>query len=165
MFNKSNSYNSPIIKSGDLYHGSNMKIKKPTLEFSKVNIDFGKGFYKTRMKGQAIEWGSRKNGGPIVSKYYINNISDDSLNIKYFSKEDEEWLDFIANCRFGIQHNFDIVEGPVADDQVYNWVEMYINRDITKEAFFMLCKFSKRTNQVVFCTQKSLDLLEYKGVV
>lgn len=32
----------------------------------------------------------------------------------------EEWLDFIADCRHGKIHDYDIVEGPMADDTIWN---------------------------------------------
>ena len=32
----------------------------------------------------------------------------------------DEWLDFIASCRNGQPHDYDIVEDPMADDTVYN---------------------------------------------
>ncbi|MFR6582944.1 MAG: DUF3990 domain-containing protein [Ruminococcus sp.] len=28
----------------------------------------------------------------------------------------DEWLDFIARCRSGESHSYDIAEGPMADD-------------------------------------------------
>lgn len=32
----------------------------------------------------------------------------------------EEWLEFIVSCRNGESHQYDIVEGPMADGQIYN---------------------------------------------
>ena len=34
----------------------------------------------------------------------------------------EEWLDFIISCRNRKSHNYDIVIGAMADDQVYNYI-------------------------------------------
>ena len=37
----------------------------------------------------------------------------------------DEWLDFIAECRVGKIHEYDIVEGPMADDTIWNFVNDY----------------------------------------
>lgn len=46
----------------------------------------------------------------------------------------DEWLDFVADCRRGIEHNYDIVEGPMADDQIWNFVEGFIDGRIPRDA-------------------------------
>ncbi len=38
----------------------------------------------------------------------------------------DEWLDLIAQCRNGKTHNYDIVEGPMADDTVWNYVNDFL---------------------------------------
>jgi hypothetical protein len=48
---------------------------------------------------------------------------------------DDEWLDFVANCRIGKEHDYDIVEGPMADDTIWNYVEDFILKNISREAF------------------------------
>ena len=49
------------------------------------------------------------------------------LNIFSFTSADEKWLDFItANRRGrGISEEYDIVIGPVADDNVYLSVKLF----------------------------------------
>ena len=32
----------------------------------------------------------------------------------------DKWLDFVAACRNGLVHDYDIGEGPMADDTVWN---------------------------------------------
>ena len=73
----------------------------------------------------------------------------------------EEWLDFIVACRRGIRHDYDIVEGPMADDTIWNYVEDLVSGDISREAFWALVKFKYPTHQIVFCTQKALDCIKY----
>lgn len=46
----------------------------------------------------------------IVNVYEYTE--DSTLNILKFPEMTEEWLDFIVACRRGIEHNYDIVEGP-----------------------------------------------------
>lgn len=39
-----------------VYHGSYCEIKLPNIVFSRDDLDFGKGFYVTSIKEQAINW-------------------------------------------------------------------------------------------------------------
>ena len=75
----------------------------------------------------------------------------------------EEWLDFIADCRTGKEHSFDIVEGPMADDEVWDYVEDFLSGRITREAFWALAKFKHPTHQILFCTDKALKTLTYQS--
>ena len=75
----------------------------------------------------------------------------------------EEWLDFIVNCRNGIEHNYDIVEGPMADDQIWNFIEGFLEGNISRKAFWELVKFNYPTHQICFNTEKSLKTLTFKG--
>ena len=75
----------------------------------------------------------------------------------------DEWLDFVVACRRGIKHDYDIVEGPMADDQIWDYVEDFMEGTITREAFWVLAKFKYPTHQIVFCTQKSLESITFKN--
>ena len=66
-------------------------------------------------------------------------------------------------CRRGRNHSYDIVEGPMADDQIWDYVEDYIAGDITREAFWELVKFKYPTHQIVFCTEVALKTLHFEG--
>ncbi len=73
----------------------------------------------------------------------------------------EEWLDFIVDCRRGIRHDYDIVEGPMADDTIWNFIEDFVKGEISRAAFWELVKFKRPTHQIVFCSQKALDCIKY----
>ena len=75
----------------------------------------------------------------------------------------EEWLDFIIQCRRGKEHNYDIVEGPMADDEIFNYINDYMNGVISREAFWALAKFKYPTHQVCFCSNDSLKYIRYQG--
>ena len=62
-----------------------------------------------------------------------------------------------------IEHAFDIVEGPMADDQIWDYVEDYMAKVISKEAFWELVKFKYPTHQIVFCTERALQTLRFEG--
>ena len=67
------------------------------------------------------------------------------------------------NCRRGKEHEFDIVDGPMAEDQIWDYVEDYMTGSISKEAFWELVKFKYPTHQIVFCTEKALKTLRFEG--
>ena len=75
----------------------------------------------------------------------------------------EEWLQFVVDCRRGIEHAYDIVEGPMADDQVQDYVEDYVDGNISKAAFWELVKFKYPTHQIVFCTEHALETISFEG--
>ena len=75
----------------------------------------------------------------------------------------EEWLDFIVACRHGNTHDFDIVEGPMANDTIFNYIQDFMDGNISREAFWALAKFKKPTHQICFHTQKALDTLTFEG--
>ena len=75
----------------------------------------------------------------------------------------DEWLDFVAECRSGIEHNYDIVECPMADDQIWNFVEGFIDGRVSREAFWEPVRFDYPTHQIVFCTEKALSTLTFEG--
>lgn len=85
------------------------------------------------------------------------------LKIKIFDDMSEEWLQFIVDCRRGINHNYDIVEGAMADDTIWDYIEDYMAEKISKEAFWELVKFKYPTHQIVFCTEDSLKTLKFEG--
>ena len=150
-----------VIPSMDiLYHGSNVVVEKPQIFISGFYKDFGYGFYCTRLEKQARKWALTKRGASIVSIYSYEPSAD--LKILSFPVMTDEWLDFVVNCRRGIRHDYDIVEGPMADDQIWDYVEDLIEGNITKEAFWVLVKFKYPTHQIVLCTSDSLSTLKFE---
>ncbi|WP_252229998.1 DUF3990 domain-containing protein [Clostridium sp. ZBS15] len=149
----------------EIYHGSNAEIELPKLLLdTKFNKDFGEGFYCTNIKKQAIRWAIRKGrGSGFVSKYEYNYLKTIDLNTLRFNVMTEEWLDFIIACRVGKKHSYDIVEGPMADDEIYNYINDYMDGIISRTAFWELAKFKHPTHQLCFCTKKSLECLDYEG--
>ena len=125
------------------YHGSTVIVKKPEIRIEKFNKDFYFGFYCTVMKQQAIRWATRFGNG-IVNVYEYN--PNDSLKILKFEKMTEEWLDFIIACRSGTPHDLDIVEGPMVDDTIYNYIQEFQDGKITRDAFWSLVKFRYPTH-------------------
>ena len=150
----------------EIYHGSNIAVTKPLANAGRRNLDFGKGFYTTRLKSQAQKWAylvaSRKEKKPqgIISKYEFDEecLSQQGYVYKNFPVYDMEWLEFVVACREGKDEtNYDIVEGGVANDQVIDTVEDYENGRITAEQALDQLRYKNPNNQSCFRNQRIID--------
>ncbi len=141
-----------------VYHGGYSKIINPKIIVGRTTKDFGAGFYCTVIKEQAERWAKRYDT-PMVNSYAVR--MNEKLNILEFKTMTEEWLDFIVACRHGEKHNYDIVIGTMANDQIYNFVSDYIDGVITREQFWSMARFKYPTHQINFCTPKALKCLEF----
>lgn len=146
-----------------VYHGGFEIIREPEIRRTKFNKDFYFGFYCTILEEQAKRWATRFGNDGYVNEYeYIENTD---LKVLRFPKMTEEWLNFIVGCRSGQAHDYDIVEGPMADDQIYNYVQGYIDGKFSREAFWNLVKFKYPTHQISFNTERALETMHFvKGV-
>ena len=141
-----------------VYHGNYCVVDKPKIDKGKYTKDFGDGFYCTVLEEQANRW-ALKFSTSIINIYEYKQ--DSNLKIKEFSLMTDEWLDFIISCRSGLKHDYDIVIGAMADDQVYNYISDVINGNITRSAFWELAKFKHPTHQIAFCSVESLNCLNF----
>jgi hypothetical protein len=152
-----------------VYHGSYTQIDKIDLSKCEIGKDFGQGFYVTKIKEQAIFWAERKglNNGTdgVVTEFELNENAFLHFNLKVlqFSEYDEHWLDFVTMNRDTTlpqpTHNYDMVEGPVADDRIATRIKKYLKGGISKQQFLEELKFVKETHQICFCTGRSLQML------
>lgn len=141
-----------------IYHSNNVIVEYPEVRKSKFKKDFSWGFYCTNNFKQAARWATRKKTG-IVNKYcYTEN---NQLNILKFEEMTDEWLDFVALCRSGYVHEYDIVEGPMADDTIWNFVNDFLVGDISRKAFWDLAEFKYPTHQISFHTLRALNCLQF----
>ncbi len=147
-----------------LYHGSNIAFDKIDLTKSRNRRDFGRGFYCTVLENQAEEWARRlylrsHKGGRYVYRYLFRQT--DNLKIKHFSALDQEWLEFIKENRTkgGVQHSYDIVIGPVADDNTMETVQLYLSGILKAEEAVERLRYNKVNNQVSFHTPLALQHL------
>ena len=141
-----------------LYHGSTQVVKHPEIRTAKYHKDFYFGFYCTSIESQAVRWATRFGDGFVNVYEYKENAE---LRILRFEKMTDEWLDFIVSCRSGKAHSYDIVEGPMADDTIFNYVQSFIDGKITRDAFWSLAKFKYPTHQISFHTIKALQTLTF----
>jgi hypothetical protein len=149
-----------------LYHGSYTEIQQPDLQHSRQNVDFGCGFYTTPIYEQAQKWCSkftRRGDEGIISEYEFDEAELSRLNVIKFDTYSEEWLNFIILCRNGKDmSNYDIVIGGVANDKVFNTIELFFDGLIDKTEAIKRLKYEKPNLQVCFRTIKALNFLKFK---
>ena len=143
-----------------LYHGSSMIVSEPEIRKARYTKDFSWGFYCTERRKQAETWSIRHSEIGYLNIYEFRERSD--LKIKHFSTTDSEWLDFIAECRVGKIHEYDIVEGPMADDTIWNFVNDYLSGNISKAVFWEYAKFKHPSHQISFHSMRALECLTYE---
>ena len=149
------------MKERIIYHGSMQIVSEPEIRITKYHKDFYYGFYCTDIREQAERWATRFGGAGYISRYkYIENSE---LKILRFETMTEKWLDFIANCRIGVSHSYDIVEGPMANDTIFNYVQGFVDGRISRSAFWELAKFKRPTHQISFHTILALKTIQFIG--
>jgi hypothetical protein len=153
-----------------VYHGSSVKIINIDLSKCEPYRDFGKGFYVTNIREQAEYWAVRKGEdndveGCVTEFEFVETAFEHwKFKVLRFNDYTEEWLDFVVmnrNRNLPVPaHDYDIVEGPVADDRVTRRIQLYLEGAVSREAFLEELKFFKHTHQICFCTHRSLQALE-----
>ena len=148
-----------------VYHGSCYEFDNIDLNKSHNRRDFGNGFYTTILQSQAEEWGYRLSLREKKKKYFVYEYlfeENSMLKVKRFDALSEEWLEFIKENRSkgGLQHNYDVVIGPVADDNTMETVQLYIANILTASEAVDRLRHSKINNQVSFHTEKALQYLQ-----
>ena len=149
-----------------LFHGPYTEVAKPDLLHSRPNVDFGRGFDTTSMYGQAEKWCGRfrkKGQSGIISVYHLDEAAFGELDVLRFDSYNEEWLDFILNCRSGRDTSgYDIVYGGVADDKVFNTVELYLDQLIDKAQALKRLRYEKPNMQLALRTEAALTYLQFE---
>lgn len=166
-----------------LYHGSNVEINE--IDFSKCKSykDFGKGFYLTSMKQQAVRMAENRaalfGGEPIVTIYKADEdiMYKPDLNTKTFDMiPTVEWARFIVNNRSrefkdiasldcNIDAKYDIVLGPVADDAVAATIRRFMGDRLDEEGLRKRLTYKALSNQYSFHTQKAIAYLRKVGTL
>ena len=152
-----------------IYHGSIVPVEVPKILKSERMLDFGDGFYTTSNREQADRWSEivavkRKTNIRVITEYEFDfDTAKKELSVISFDKPDDKWLEFVCLNRSGriFSEPYDIVAGPVANDQVYTVVTLYEQGVLSKEAAIMEMKVRKLYNQILFHTEKSLNYCRY----
>lgn len=147
-----------------IYHGSDVIVEKPEILQSNRLLDFGMGFYTTSNKEQAIRWAEKvsvrnNTAKKILSIYNFNMLkAKQELKVKEFTSAEEGWLNFITANRRGRSNlgEYDVVIGPVADDNVYLTVKLFESGVLDKQETLKRLKVEKLFDQILFHTKESL---------
>lgn len=143
-----------------LYHTSNVEIPVPDIVHSREHLDFGKGFYLTTLQEQAVKYGQRflrKGDNAILNIYQLDKELTGFSRI-VFDAYDNEWLNYVTACRKGLSHtNYDIIEGGIADDQVFDTIDLYFSGIYTFEQALNQLRFKHPNHQVCITNQQVLD--------
>lgn len=143
-----------------LYHGSYMEICVPDLRHSRSNVDFGCGFYTTPIYDQAAKWCEkfkRRGEEGIVSCYEFEDNAYNECKTMFFESYSEDWLNFILSCRSGKDtSDYEIVAGGVANDKVFNTIELYLDGLIDKAEAISRLRYEKPNMQICFRTEEVL---------
>lgn len=149
-----------------LYHASNVEVSKPDLVHSRKNLDFGVGFYTTPIYEQALSWANRfqkAEGYAVISEYVFDKTAYQTLSILKFDAYSEDWLNFIISCRIGKDNTtYDIVIGGIANDKVFNTIELYLDNLIDRKEAIKRLKYEKPNSQYCFRTEKALGFLSFE---
>ena len=151
-----------------IYHGGYTKVEIPEIRLPNRNHDFGAGFYTTTNEDQAMKYAiivyNREGGIPTVSLYEFDyDRAKKDLKIKTFAQSDEEWFDFVCDKRMGkyTGAEYDIIYGPVANDQVYLCFAGFLAGTSTREETLKKLKNNKLYNQFNFCNEKALAYIKF----
>lgn len=150
-----------------LYHGSYIAVSAPLVGLGRKKVDFGQGFFLTKLHEQAKAWAETiaerkgRNTHPVVSEYSLaySSIQNDGFRVKVFESYNLEWLEYVIDCRHGgdMQKQYDLVEGGVANDNVIDTVEDYENDIITAEQALGQLRYKKVNHQICILNQEIID--------
>ena len=155
-----------------LYHGSNVEVKEPMLLKVQRELDFGKGFYTTSDMEQAARWAwrtakRRGESNAFVTVYEVNEDELKNIRLLSFDSPNVEWLNLVVKNRKGeyIAGDWDIISGPVADDQTAQVIDLYLEGAYDEEEAIRRFLTQRLKDQYAFKTNEALKLLIFKEVI
>jgi hypothetical protein len=143
-----------------VYHTSNQQFDRPDVNHSRDALDFGKGFYVTKLREQADKYAQRfLRAGSDAYLHIFEYTPYTGLSVKTFDAYNEEWLDFVCSCRNGsdMYTHYDIIEGGVANDKVFQTVDLYMAGIYNKEQALQNLAYEMPNNQICFVSQRAIE--------
>jgi hypothetical protein len=166
-----------------LYHGSNVEIDRIDLAKSRPYKDFGRGFYTTPYKEQALAMARRtvrlfKGGIPAITVFSFDDgvLNDPSFRIREFNSPDNEWANFVINNRnmrpqdinsqeCNMDNKYDIVVGPVANDDIVLQLRLFLRGLISVPDLQKNLEYRELTSQISFHAEAAIQLLVKTEVI
>lgn len=153
----------------EVYHTSNQCVSCPDTAHSRKELDFGPGFYFTTIRHQAEVYAFRflRRNEPAWLNVYEFSEEWTDWKVKLFKHYDEEWLDFVMTCRNGeVVGDFDLIVGGIADDKVFDTIDLYTDALISKEEALKRLSYMKPNIQYCIRTDSMLEqCLTFKEVI
>lgn len=147
-----------------VFHGSTQIIRQPLVNAGRPNLDFGTGFYVTDLREQAVFWANRPlniNRPHWLNTYELDIESVIQSGYRYlrFSSYDFEWLEFVVANRRGEERwqKYDLIEGGIANDRVFNTIELYAAGLTPREEALEKLRYEKPNNQLCLLRQELVD--------
>lgn len=149
-----------------VFHGSTVQIQKPLADIGRDNLDFGKGCYVTNLYTQAERWAlvmtlRRPDSIARINQYELDTekIASSNYKLLHFAGYNIEWLDFIVANRRGEKpwKGYDLIEGGIANDRVFDTIENYIEGQISKETALGRLQYEQPNNQICLLNQQLID--------
>ncbi|MBR1608452.1 MAG: DUF3990 domain-containing protein [Kiritimatiellae bacterium] len=154
-----------------LYHGSNVPVSRPVLMPLVRALDFGAGFYLTTDFDQAARWARtsvlrRGSGVASVSSFELADEAIAMLKVLRFSGPDADWLRFVSRNRNERidDSGYDIVAGPVANDNTMPVLNLYFSGVYTEEEALRRLLPQRLRDQYAMKTAAALSFLRFKEV-
>lgn len=152
-----------------LYHGGSEIVEKPVILKSAHFLDFGFGFYTTTNEVQATRWATIKkkrihSEAACVNIYELDDsvLENPLFSLLNFENPTREWLEFvIGNRRGSIEHEYDFVKGPVANDTLFQTFALYESGVLSLEETITRLKTHELFDQLSFHTEKALENLKF----
>lgn len=143
-----------------LYHASTVQVSSPDTVHSRNYLDFGRGFYLTSIKEQAIKDGERfiRRGKTAWLNTYEFSANMEEWEILQLEQYDKQWLDFVAACRKGYQvGDYDMVIGGIANDRVIETLDRYFAHKISQEEALQRLIYEKPNIQYCIRSERMLQ--------
>lgn len=146
-----------------VFHASPAVVEAPDTLHSRDNLDFGRGFYVTTLEEQAVSYARRftlRGRRAYLNAYSYDEDALRNLRILNFDAYDENWLDFVMECRRGNDSSeWDVVVGGIANDRVFTTVDLFFAGEISKEEALGRLVYERPNNQICIRSQDALDKL------
>ena len=146
-----------------LYHGSNMRVTDIDLLKSRPAKDFGRAFYLSADREQAVDMGRFKvdtfGGEVVVNEFEFDENALAELNYLRFEEYTEEWAKFVLANRETDEcaHDYDVVYGPIANDRIGRQIFNFHSGYIDFPTFLKRIQYPEGiTFQWAFCTERSI---------
>jgi len=155
-----------------------MVVPKIDLSRCRPYRDFGTGFYLTIYPEQARRMATRVarlyGGKEAVSVFEFDEAMLAVLSVREFEKPCIDWAKFVMNNRdrgfndiesslCNLDAKYDIVIGPVANDDMALLFRQYAAQLITLDILAKGMEYRNLTNQYSFHTEKAVSTLMYTG--